>query len=155
MLVTWTLAPYFNNKDAVHWHFCFASVLQAKFKFFCFSVKEIESDLQIQNTSHNQTLILWFVWYEFSTNRKVLLCWPKCPLIHIRWAIPAYLLNTELMKKQVRKVFPISRIKIETVSKDLLACYFTERLHKTHSKLDRNRRKNIGWVAKKSSHDTY
>lgn len=28
-------------------------------------------------------------------------------------------------------------------------CYFTERLHKAYSKWDRNRRKNIGWVAKK------
>lgn len=116
---------------------------------FLFPVKEIESYVQKQNTSHNQSLILWFVWYEFSSDRKVLLCWPKCHLIHIRWATPAYLLNTELMKKRVRKVFLISRIKIETVSKDLLACYFTERLHKTCSKWDRNRRKNIGWVAKK------
>lgn len=38
------------------------------------SVKEIEADVQIQKASHNQTLILWAVWYEFSPNSKVLLC---------------------------------------------------------------------------------
>lgn len=53
------------------------------------------------------------------------------------------------MKNWVRKFFLISKIKIETVSKDILAGCFTEKLHRAHSKWDRNRRKNMGWVGKK------
>lgn len=89
LLHAWTLAPHFNNKNVVHWHFCFALVLQVNFKILVFYERNrIWCSNKKTPTNHNQTLILWTIWYEFPSNRNVLFCWSKCTSIHVRWAIP-------------------------------------------------------------------
>lgn len=69
LLVTWNLAPHFSNKKVVHWHFCFALALQAKFKtsYFREGKRILCSNTK---TSYHQTSVLWYSWYECSSKER-------------------------------------------------------------------------------------